>query len=293
MSNGIMTLNDALALQALLSAVERKAVIARLDPTGAFVEIGEAQYIGRYDHQADDGRDVRDLFLFVKLHGDWRQSVTGTAWLIRTLIRQHRTGHCITDFDLAAFEAAGGQAAVPASLAEYRRVNAHKAQPAPGTVFDREDVPVTKGLLPAGFPVYGECRICGEPVRCYDITADWGHDSEFGEPYRFAHPVTPAERFLMRQARAWVADSFSPDDLGDQDVGDLEDREVYGGVAAHFDGGWAGFMRTEFVAPGKYPATAYVRDAGAKLIDVVVTVNADGWVALALNLPAGQEVWSG
>lgn len=293
MSNGIMTVGDALALQAILSAAQRKATVARLDPTGTFVEIAEAQCIGRYDHQADDDRDVRDLFLHVRLGGWGRTRVTGTAWLVRTLIRQYRTGHFITDFDQAAFEAAGGQAALAASLAEYRRANAHKAHPQPGTVFDREDTPVTKGVLPAQFPLYGECKSCGEQVRCYDITADWGHDSEFGRTYRFTHPVTPAERFLIRQARHWIAECFSSSDLGDRDVGDLDDGDVYGAVAAHFDGGWAAFMQIEFSAPGRYPAMAYVRDADGELADAGLVVSADGWIGLALSLPAGQEVWSG
>lgn len=174
---------------------------------------------------------------------------------------------------------------------EAPSAHAHKAHPQPGSVSDREDTPVTRGVLPAQFPLYGECRSCGEPVRCYDITADWGHDSEFEAPYRFAHPVTPAERFLMRQARAWIADCGF--DLDDGDVGDLDNREVYGGVAAHYDGGWAAFMRAEFGAPGRYPAMAYVRDAGAVLVDTGLVPNAQAWVNLALSLPAGQDVWQG
>lgn len=285
MNSNIMTVGDALALQAILSAAQRKATVARLDPTGTFTEIGEAQRIGRYNHQADDDRDVRDLFLHVQ-----RPSGRTEAWLIRTLIRQYRTGHFITDFDTEAFEAAGGQAALPASLAEYRRASAHKAHPQPGTVYDRENVPVTRGMLPAQFPLYGECKACGEPVRCYDITADWGHDHEFGRSYRFTHPVTPAERFLIRQARAWIADSFDLSDFADQAVGDLDDGEVYGGVAAHYDGGWAAFMLTEFGAPGRYPAMALVRDADGELADAGLVLDADAWVSLALSLPAGQEV---
>src|ERR1051325_10265798 len=134
--SNIMTYADASALAEILDAVRRKARVGRLDASGAFVITGQAQYIGRLDHQADDGRDVRDLFLFVRLAGG---TATGVPWRIRTLIRENRAGTFMTDFDTEAFEAAGGQAAVPASVAAYRRATAHEARADASTIFDRED----------------------------------------------------------------------------------------------------------------------------------------------------------
>lgn len=292
-THGTLTPRRALALQAILGAAQRKTTVGRLFRNPDCVQIGQAWRIGLADeHAADSHLDIRDLFLIVRLNtGCGTHAVTG--WRIRDLLDEYPTGHFMTDFNMDAFEAAGGQAAVPAQVREYEGSQAHKAHPKRGTVYDRDDDPVTHGTLPARFPLYGDCERCGQPTRCYDITADWGHDSEFQPAYRFAHPVTPAERFLMRQARAWIAESFGPDDFGDRELGDLEDPEVYGGVAAHFDGGWAAFMRAEFHAPGRYPAMAYVRNGGASLLDVVVVPSADSWVELALSLPAGQEVWQG
>lgn len=118
-----LTLADAGSLAAILHAAQRKSVVGRLAPDGQPALIGTARYIGcvwslaggRPDYAAEAGTDVLDMNLYV-------QSGSGTTWIwpVRQLIAESRTDAFIPDFDVAAFEAAGGQAAVPASVAAWK-----------------------------------------------------------------------------------------------------------------------------------------------------------------------------
>ena len=121
MNNNTITLAEAGALSEILHAAGRKTTVARLAPAGRSVLIGEARYIGHLlitgDRIAADA-DVRDLFLYVRL-----ASGRDEPWLIRQLIAESPSGRFIPDFDVAAFEAAGGQASVPASVAAWEAAN--------------------------------------------------------------------------------------------------------------------------------------------------------------------------
>lgn len=111
----IVTLDDADALADILSAVQRKSVVAYLLPGRDRVLYGSAQYIGgpslmRPDYPAERASDVRELYLYVKSASPSHPGLM--TWLIGDLITAHQDFTFITDFDVAAFEAAGGQDAV-------------------------------------------------------------------------------------------------------------------------------------------------------------------------------------
>jgi len=131
MDNDIITLTDAGHLAAILHAAERKSAVARLAPDGRSALTGTARYIGHLlmtgDRIAADA-DARDLFLYVRL-----DSGRDEPWLIRQLIAESPSGRFIADFDTDAFEAAGGQASVPASVAAWGAVYGVTA-PVPSSV---------------------------------------------------------------------------------------------------------------------------------------------------------------
>jgi hypothetical protein len=91
---GILTMEDARALAAILRAADRKEPVASLDTDGRLVR-GCARYIGKADRQAaDPAADVRELNLFVLIRTSTGERVT--PWLISRLIRQHQAGTFVT-----------------------------------------------------------------------------------------------------------------------------------------------------------------------------------------------------
>jgi hypothetical protein len=116
--SGIMTMADAGAVHAIFGAAERNAVVGYLPPGSVRVRYGEARHIGGLnvmdrDWAAEARADIRDLYLDVRLPG----SRFSLPWKISDLILAYRAGTFMVDFDVAAFEAGGGQAAIPETMA--------------------------------------------------------------------------------------------------------------------------------------------------------------------------------
>jgi hypothetical protein len=92
----IITLSDAGALAAILSATDRSAGVAYLTPAGNAV-YARARYIGGpsqvRDWAAEDRADVRDLYL----HVTELRSRAPMAWLIRDLVNAYRNFTFMTD----------------------------------------------------------------------------------------------------------------------------------------------------------------------------------------------------
>jgi hypothetical protein len=124
MDNNPITLTDSGALAAILHAVERETTVARLAPDGRSVQTGRATFITgtpgaqpERDWAAEAAASVRDLYLAVR-----PLTATGAVylyWRIGQLIAEAPSGRFVADFDTDAFEAAGGQASVPASVAAW------------------------------------------------------------------------------------------------------------------------------------------------------------------------------
>jgi hypothetical protein len=128
--NDIITLTEAHALSAILHAAGRKATVARLAPATRRVLTGQAQCVmgdpGRpRDYNAESAADVRDLWLAVRPLQDRADGRGWHYWPVRQLIAESPSGRFIADFDVAAFEAAGGQASVPASVAAWEAAHGY------------------------------------------------------------------------------------------------------------------------------------------------------------------------
>jgi hypothetical protein len=235
------TLTDAGALTAILNAVARKATVARLNTEGTFCEYGTARYIGALatgvtgrGRVATHLSDVRELFLWVL-----RPSGREEAWAIRNLIAGYRTGKFIADFDLAAFEAAGGQAAVPASVAAWKAAQGGATPDAQAPV-RAEDLEFGKLVeIPAG-PARGTKRWI--PFIFQYAENSGAHVLTVNNAVHVAVPVAGLRRIdpgLLSQARSWAADCEWAEDA--DDIADLSDAQIVAGVQRHYVGGWDAF----------------------------------------------------
>lgn len=118
---GPLTPADAGALTEIMRAVQAGAIVARLDTVTMTVHWGKARYIGssplmRPNHPAEAKADIRGLYLRVRTDPDGHEE----AWQVGTLIALYHLGAFMANFDVEAFEAAGGQASVPESVAAWR-----------------------------------------------------------------------------------------------------------------------------------------------------------------------------
>ena len=112
----VLTLDEAIALTEIITAAQRKTMVAYLD--GTRVTYGQAHYIGGNpdalrDMTAEGRADVRDLYLVIRLpldpHG---LRISYRAWLVRNLIAGYRKGVFVVHFDPGTYDEAGGESAV-------------------------------------------------------------------------------------------------------------------------------------------------------------------------------------
>lgn len=97
----IMTITQAGAVAAIISAAQRNAPVARLMPSGNLgVVYGTARWIGGRDpwgprdFTAEDHADVRDLYLIVRTDRDPDRL---SAWQLCFLIGEYLAGTFMTD----------------------------------------------------------------------------------------------------------------------------------------------------------------------------------------------------
>src|SRR3979411_1826148 len=65
----------------------------------------------------------------------------------------------------------------------------HAPNPQPGTIIDRDDIPVVRGMYGRRYPITAKCITCYEPIGCADGTADWSHLDD-----RYAGYLSQTER---------------------------------------------------------------------------------------------------
>ena len=174
--NGIMTRFDAGAMHAIFGAAERNAVVGYLPPGSIRVAHGQARYIGgddpARDFAAEARADIRDLYLAVRLANDSKYSF----WKISDLILAYQASTFLVDFDVAAFEAGGGQAAVPETMARASTpelisaarswiADCEWANIGPDDIADLTDAQVVAGIQQHYEGGWAAFRIDGDPVR--------------------------------------------------------------------------------------------------------------------------------
>lgn len=228
-----LTLSDAGALAAILSAAERNAPVAYLTPAGNAI-YAKARYIGGpsqvRDWAAEDRADVRDLYLHVT---ETRTSAP-MAWLIRDLISAHRTWQFMTDIGplIQPFKATRPETSSPerpyepGELIEYvshrAGVGGNAGQWVPGT-FERWAENNT---------VHGYVRTLGKPHSLV---------------LTLRPEVRPVPAETVSAARSWAADCQWADDA--DDIADLTGAQIAAGIQRHYAGGWAQFTADSAVRP--------------------------------------------